>query len=168
MTAINKAAVYRSPRGGITPTGFAALNVGMARGILEGWYTYTRPRKSRGIPIAEDAGNQILAARCHAEIDAAEALYMGNLRDAMARLERHETLDALYVATTRRNVAFACQLSLMAGTRLINAAGGRVLFENNPIQRQYRNLLGGVAHHGVNWKRAAQAFGKIVLQEEAG
>ena len=167
-TAVNTVAVYRSPRGGITPTGFAALNVGMARGILHDWYAFTRPRKSRGIPIAKDAGTQILATRSHAEIDAAEALYLNNLRDAMARLERHEILDPLYIATARRNVAFACQLALKAATRLINSGGGGLLFDDNPIQRQYRNLLGGVAHHGVNWERAAQGFGAVVLDEGAG
>ena len=149
-------------------TGFAALNVGMARGILHDWYAFTRPRKSRGIPIAKDAGTQILATRSHAEIDAAEALYLNNLRDAMARLERHEILDPLYIATARRNVAFACQLALKAATRLINSGGGGLLFDDNPIQRQYRNLLGGVAHHGVNWERAAQGFGAVVLDEGAG
>jgi 3-hydroxy-9,10-secoandrosta-1,3,5(10)-triene-9,17-dione monooxygenase len=160
---INDAAVYRTPRGGITSTGFAALCVGMARGILEDWYTYTRPRKSRGIPIAKQESVQVMAARCHAEIDAAEALYLNIIRDAMRRLERRETLSEMYLATARRNVAYACLTSLEAATRLFNAGGGRLLYEGNPIARQYQNLLGGAAHHGVNWERAAQMFGALTL-----
>lgn len=165
---INKAAIYRTPRGGITSTGFAALCVGMAKGILEDWYAYTRPRKSRGTPIGKQEGVQIMAARCHVEIDAAEALYLNTIRDAMGALERHETLSALDLATARRNVAYACLTSLEAGTRLFNAGGGRLLYEGNAIARQYRNLMGGAAHHGVNWERAAQMFGVLMLDEDAG
>lgn len=164
-TEINNAAVYRTPRGGITSTGFASLCVGMAKGILDDWYAYTRPRKSRGTPIAKQEGTQILAARCHVEIDAAEALYLDTIRDAMRRLERHETLSELDLATARRNVAYACLTSLEAGTRLVNAGGGRLLYDGNPIGRQYRNLMGGAAHHGVNWERAAQMFGVLILAD---
>ena len=81
----------------------------------------------------------------------------------MRRLERRETLSGIYLATARRNVAYACLTSLEAATRLFNAGGGRLLYEGNPIARQYQNLLGGAAHHGVNWERAAQMFGALIL-----
>ncbi|MEE8332320.1 MAG: hypothetical protein V3R85_00615, partial [Alphaproteobacteria bacterium] len=116
--------------------------------------------------IGGQEGTQILAARCHVEIDAAEALYLNTIRDAMRRLERHETLSQLDLATARRNVAYACLTSLEAGTRLLNAGGGRLLYEGNPIARQHRNLMGGAAHHGVNWERAAQMFGALVLRND--
>lgn len=164
---IYKAAIYRTPRGGITSTGFAALCVGMAKGMMEDWYAYTRPRKSRGIPVGQQEGVQIMAAHCHAKIDAAEALYLNTIRDAMRRLELGETLSELDLATSRRNVAFACLTSLEAGTRLFNAGGGRLLFEGNSMERQLRNLIGGAAHHGVNWERAAQMFGALALAEDA-
>lgn len=164
---VYKAAIYRTPRGGITSTGFAALCVGMAKGMMEDWYDYTRPRKSRGIAIGQQEGTQILAAHCHAKIDAAEALYLNTIREAMRRLERHETLSELDLATARRNVAYACLTSLEAGTRLFNAGGGRLLYQGNSMERQLRNLIGGAAHHGVNWERAAQMFGALALAEDA-
>ncbi len=67
--------------------------------------------------------------------------------------------------TSRRNVAFACKLSLKAGTRLFNAAGGRALYEGNGIERQYRNLLGAASHHGVVWDVAATGYGKMLLEQ---
>ncbi len=165
-TKVNKAAVYRTPRGGVTSTGFAALTVGMARGLMDDWYTYTRPRKSRGISIAAKESVQVLAALSHAEIDAAEALYLNAIKDAMCKLENHETLSKLYLATTKRNVAFACQLSLKASTRLFNSCGGRVLFEGNSLERQFRNVLGGASHHGVNWETSAANFGAMMLEDQ--
>ena len=165
-TKINTAPVYRTPRGGITSTGFAALTVGMARGVLEEWYAYTRPRKSRGMPIGKQESTQLLAAKSHVEIDAAEALYLGTIQKAMRRLENNETLSDLDLATAKRNVAYACQLALKASTRLINAGGGRLLFKGNPIERQFRNVLGGASHHGVNWESAAKVFGAMMLDED--
>ena len=163
---VNKAAVYRTPRGGITSNGFAALAVGMARGVVEDWFEYTRPRKSRGIPIADKQSTQIIAARSAAEVDAAEALYLGTIRDAMKVLEAGGTLSAMDLATARRNAAFACQLSLKAGTRVFNAAGGRALFSGQSMERQYRNLLGAVAHHGMVWDVAATGWVKMVMKAD--
>ncbi len=166
--AVNTAPVYKTPRGGITSTGFAALAVGMAQGVLQEWLTYTTPRKSRGIPVAEQPGTQVVAARASAEIDAAEALYLGTIRRAMVVLEAGGKLSEMDLMTSRRNVAFACKLALKAGTRLFNAAGGRALFRGNGIERQYRNLLGAVSHHGVAWDVAASGYGKMLLEEYAG
>lgn len=166
--AVNTAPVYKTPRGGITSTGFAALAVGMAQGVLQEWLTYTGPRKSRGIPVAEQPGTQVVAARASAEIDAAEALYLGTIRRAMVVLEAGGKLSEMDLMTSRRNVAFACKLALKAGTRLFNAAGGRALFRGNGIERQYRNLLGAVSHHGVAWDVAASGYGKMLLEEHAG
>jgi 3-hydroxy-9,10-secoandrosta-1,3,5(10)-triene-9,17-dione monooxygenase len=162
--AVNKAPVYRTPRGGITSTGFAALSVGMARGLVDDWIAYTRPRKSRGIPIADKQSTQIIAARSAAEVDAAEALNLGTVRNAMRVLGEGGTLSPFDLATARRNVAFACKLSLKAGTRVFNAAGGRALFSGASLERQYRNLLGAVSHHGVVWDVAATGWGQMVME----
>lgn len=163
--AVNLAPVYRTPRGGITSTGFAALAVGMARGVFEEWLAYTAPRKSRGIVVAEQPGTQMTAARATAEIDAAEALYLGTIRRAMHVLGEGGTLTEFDLATARRNVAFACKLALKAGTRLFNAGGGRALFAGQGLERQYRNLLGAVSHHGVVWDVAATGYAKRLFEE---
>lgn len=162
--AVNHAPVYRTPRGGITSTGFAALAVGMARGVLEEWLAYTAPRKSRGIPVADQPGTQMTAARASAEIDAAEALYLGTIRNAMTVLEAGGILSEMDLMTSRRNVAYACKLALKAGTKLFNAAGGRALYQGNGIERQYRNLLGAASHHGVQWDPNAMGYGKMLLE----
>jgi alkylation response protein AidB-like acyl-CoA dehydrogenase len=164
-TAINKSFVYRLPRGGgATSSGFASLAVGMAQGVLQEWLTFTGPRKSRGVPVAKRESTQLVAAESAAEIDAAEALYLGSLRAVMHKLSSGEEITPMERATTRRNVAFACQMVLKAGTRLFNTAGGRALFRHNALQRQYRNLLAAAGHHGVTWDTAAAEYGAAVLE----
>ena len=165
-TSINKAAVYRAPRfGGTAAAGFSALAVGMARGVLAEWLAYTGPRTSRGVAIGAQQGMQILAARSAAEIDAAHALYQTIVRGGMRKLEEGGTESSAERLTGRRNIAFACQLSLKAGTRLFNAAGGSALYLKGAMQRQYRNLLGAVAHRGVNWETAAVDYGSALLEQ---
>jgi alkylation response protein AidB-like acyl-CoA dehydrogenase len=166
-TAINKAAVYRTPRGGITSTGFAALAVGMAKGVLEEWLLYTAPRKSRGIAVSDQPGTQMIAAKSSAEIESVEALYFGTITRAMRVLEAVGTLSSFDLATARRNVAFACQVSLKAGTRLFNAGGGRALYRGQGLERQYRNLLGAASHHSAVWDAQATAYGKALLERYA-
>ena len=162
-TVVNTAPVYRTPRGGITTTGFAALTVGIARGVLADWYDYTRPRKSRGIPIAEKQSTHVLAAQASAEIDAASLLYFTTICNAQRKLEAGESFSEVELATSRRNVGMACKMALRAGTRLFNHAGGRALFKGHSLERQYRNLLGAASHHGVNWENLAAGYGKLIL-----
>jgi alkylation response protein AidB-like acyl-CoA dehydrogenase len=165
-TAVNTAPVYRTPRGGITSTGFAALTVGMARGLLEDWLEYTRQRKSRGVAVAAKESIQVLAAETSAKIEAARLLYFSVISEAQRKLESGESFSELDLAISRRNVGYACKLALEAGTRLFNAAGGRVLFEGNSLERQYRNLIGAAAHHGVNWESLAASYGKVILSTD--
>lgn len=167
-TAINTAPVYRTPRGGITSTGFAALAVGMAKGVLEEWLRYTAPRKSRGISVGAQPGTLMTAAKSSAEIDAAEALYFGTISRAMRVLETGGTLSEMDLATARRNVAFTGKLALKAGTRLFNAGGGRALFKGQGLERQYRNLLGAVSHHAMVWDANATTYGTLLLEQYQG
>jgi 3-hydroxy-9,10-secoandrosta-1,3,5(10)-triene-9,17-dione monooxygenase len=165
-TAVNKAPVYRLPRfGGVTSTGFASLAVGMARGVLEEWLAYTGTRTSRGVAIGAQQSIQVLAARAAAEIDAAHALYQATLRSGMRKIEQGVAISSAERLVAKRNVGFACQLALRAGTRLFNAGGGRALYTRGAMQRQFRNLLGAVAHHGVNWESAAAEYGRALLEQ---
>ena len=163
-TKINKAAVYRTPRGGVTSTGFAALTVGIAQGVLEEWLRFTVPRKSRGVVLAEEPGTQQILGRSSAEISAAEALYYGTISRAMRVLEKRKSLTEFDLVTARRNVGFSAKLALKAGTRLFNAAGGRALFKSGSLERQYRNLLGAASHHALVWERHSIDFGRALFK----
>lgn len=165
-TAVNTAVVYRIPRSsGITSSGFSALAVGMAKGVLNEWINATATRKSRGARVAERQTTHEILARSSGEIDAAEALYMTSLHNSAKQIERGEKITPLDRARSKRNVSMAAQLCLQAGTRLFNAAGGRALFLDDPMQRQYRNLLGAVSHHGLVWETAAADYGSLILKE---
>lgn len=162
-TRTNTAAVYRLPRGSLTACLFAAMSVGMAQGVLREWLIYTRNRKSRGKAMDADPGSHIAAGQTSAEIAAAEALYRNTIRDGMRILEAGGSLTESEMLAAKRNCAYACKLSLEAGTRLFNAAGGRAIFRGSALERQYRNLLASAAHFIVGWEGNAIAAGADLI-----
>jgi 3-hydroxy-9,10-secoandrosta-1,3,5(10)-triene-9,17-dione monooxygenase len=165
-TAVNKAPVYRMPRfSGVATAGFSALAIGMARSVLTEWLAVSGTRRSRGVAVGAQQSMHILAARCAAEIDAAHALNQLTARGDMRKIEAGLPLTESERLTGRRNVAFAAQLAYKAGTRLFNAAGGHAIYSKGAMQRQFRNLIGAVAHRGVNWETSAADYGAALLEQ---
>ena len=163
-TAVNTSAVYKTPRGGVTSTGFAALSVGMARSVLNEWLRFTGPRKSRGVPLELQAGNLFVAAEASGEIEAAEALYFNTISRSMRTLEAGGSLDDFDLITARRNVALAVRMAISAGNRLFTASGANALFNEHRLSQQYRNLLASGQHFAVNWNVHAPTYGKKLLE----
>jgi 3-hydroxy-9,10-secoandrosta-1,3,5(10)-triene-9,17-dione monooxygenase len=157
------APVFHLPRGGPSSASYCSVAVGIAEGCLASYYKYTRPRKSRGRPWAQMAGAQIVAATAAAEIEAASRMYLGALREAMGVLERKEPFTKHMQVHGKRNMAYAAQLSMTAVQRLFNDAGGRVLYEDNELQRKFRDVHAAAAHHSLTWHSAAESYGAHVL-----
>ncbi|MEA2906669.1 MAG: hypothetical protein QOI12_4056 [Alphaproteobacteria bacterium] len=154
---------FHLPRGGPSIASFAAVTVGIAEGCLQEYYNYTRPRTSRGTPVAQLAGTQITAATAAAEVEAAARMYLGVLREAMRILERGEPFTKHHQVQGKRNMAYAAMLAIHAVQRLYNDAGGRVLFTDNELQRKFRDAHAAAAHHSLNWYTAAEEYGRHVL-----
>ena len=65
-------------------------------------------------------------------------MYLGAVREAMQVLERREEVSKLMNVQGKRNAAYACQLAMGAVSKLFNAAGGRALYTDSVLQRQFR------------------------------
>jgi 3-hydroxy-9,10-secoandrosta-1,3,5(10)-triene-9,17-dione monooxygenase len=164
-TEVNKAPVYRISRGIHTSCLFSALSVGMAQGLLDEWLSYTGSRVSHGVAVRSQPAAQMIAGECSAQIAAAEALYLGTIRESMQALAAGRTPDEVALSVVKRNAAFACKLALEAGTRLFNAAGGRVIFRGAALESRYRNLLASTSHFSVTWDTNALACGRALLEK---
>jgi 3-hydroxy-9,10-secoandrosta-1,3,5(10)-triene-9,17-dione monooxygenase len=163
-TLINRTPVYRVPRSAIAPLPFAGIAIGIAEGFIEEYLRYTRPRKSRGVPMAELMGTQIAAGRAASEVEAAARLNLATARDAMAVLARGELLPQRQRFQTRCNAAIAAQLALGAVQQLFNMAGGRTLYQSNVLQRLMRDMLAAASHHALDWNAATANYGRELLE----
>ncbi len=157
--------ISKLPRGGVSAVSYTSVCVGVAEGFLESYLKYTGPRKSRGNPVADGVGVQMGIGQASAEIEAASRLYIGAVRECMQTLERGETPSKYSGVQGKRNAAFACQLATTAVQRLFNAAGGRALYTDGVLQRQFRDCYAAAAHHSVVWDGAAAEYGKFVLEQ---
>ena len=155
--------VSKLPRGGVSAVSYTAVAVGVAQGFLENYLAWTSTRRSRGARVAADVGIQISAGVSAAEIEAAERLYLGAIRETMETLERHESVTPHMGVQGKRNAAFAAQLAMTAVQRLFNAAGGRALYTDSALQRQFRDVFAASAHHSLTWDSAAAAYGRFRL-----
>ena len=137
----------------------------MAQGLMDEWLKYTNKRISRGTKVSEKPSSHIVAGECGAAIEAAKALNTTTGVEAMALLDTGTELSQIELLQAKRNSAWACRTALNSGTRLFNAAGGRAIFSDNPLERKYRNLLASAAHHIVDWETSALESGRAMIDE---
>jgi 3-hydroxy-9,10-secoandrosta-1,3,5(10)-triene-9,17-dione monooxygenase len=158
------APVTKLPRGGVSAVSYTAVAVGVAAGFVDNYYKFTGPRKSRGNSVSDDVGIQIGAGIASAELEAAQRMYRGAVRETMQVLERGEEVTPHMQVQGKRNAAYAAQLAMSAVQRLFNAAGGRALYADNVLQRQFRDCYAASAHHSIVWDGAAADYGRYMLR----
>jgi len=162
-TLFYSAPVTKLPRGGVSAVSYTAVVVGVAQGFLQNFCEITSPRLSREKSVAQNPGIQLSVGQAAAEIEAAERMYLGAIRETMETLARGEEVSAHQHAQGKRNACYAAQLCLNAVQRLYNIAGGRALHNSSVLQRQFRDCFAAAAHHSLVWESAAMDYGKYVL-----
>ena len=161
-TLFYSSSISKLPRGGVSAVSYTAVAVGVAQGFLENYLASTATRR----PRAAEPGIQISAGVSAAEIEAAERMYLGAIRETMETLERGEKVTPHMGRQGKRNACYAAQLAMSAVQRLFNAAGASALYMDNPLQRQFRDVYAASAHHALDWESAAAAYGRFRLGVE--
>ncbi len=157
--------VFRMPRGGVSAASYAAVALGSAQAMLKTYCEYSGPRKSRGKAVADEPGTQMVIGLASSELEAADRMYMGALRETMQVLERGEKVSRAQQVQGKRNCCYAAQLAMQAAHRLFNSAGGRALFLDNVMQRQFRDCFAASAHHSLSWDAASMEYGRYQLDQ---
>jgi 3-hydroxy-9,10-secoandrosta-1,3,5(10)-triene-9,17-dione monooxygenase len=162
-TKINTASVFRTPRASVAALGFTALAIGIAEAFLATYLAHTRARNSRGLAVAEFGSTQIGLAKATGQIEGAAAHMTAALRrwvdlmDSGGQLDAHEKLKARFEA------AFIARQCLDAVEALFAASGGHAIFNDNPLQRQLRDLIAVCTHRGLYLDESGLNFGKSAL-----
>lgn len=161
-TQVNTAGIYRL---GIPQSCFAAVGVGIAEGFLEEYVRFTRPRKSRGVAVAELGGTQISIGVACAEIESAALVNSHVATSAMHAVSDGKHLSRQQKLRGKRDSAYACQVVLATVMRLYNSAGGRALAQGNAMERQLRDLIAVASHHSIVWDDIAREYGELRLND---
>jgi 3-hydroxy-9,10-secoandrosta-1,3,5(10)-triene-9,17-dione monooxygenase len=96
-------------------------------------------------------------------MDAAEALMLKDCAEGMRFAEAGEVAPIEDKVRWRRDGAYAAHLCTRAVDVIFTAAGGGAIYENNPIQRAWRDIHAANAHFGVNWDANGITYGRVAL-----
>ncbi|HEY1507124.1 MAG TPA: hypothetical protein VGF92_22675 [Stellaceae bacterium] len=162
-TAFNRASVFRTPRASVAALGFTALAVGIAETFLAAYLAHTRARNSRGLAVAEFGSTQMGLAKATGQIEGAAAHMTAALRHWVDRMDAGRTLDAHEKLKARFEAAFIARQCLDAVQALFAASGGHAIFNNNPLQRQLRDLIAVCTHRGLYLDESGLNYGRSAL-----
>ncbi len=148
---------------------FGASLLGPMLGAAEGAYadyrdiTAVREGALFGGKIAELVQVQQRLAESAAEIKAARLMYESNNRILHERGAAGVSMSATDLLEMNRDRAFVAKLLITAVTRLVRQMGAMGLYDDNPVQRHYRDLTAMGTQIAVNWDRNVTPFGKSEL-----
>jgi 3-hydroxy-9,10-secoandrosta-1,3,5(10)-triene-9,17-dione monooxygenase len=113
--------------------------------------------------LADHATTQARLGEAAAAADAAENLLIDNCRRAMATAERSEVPSTAEKIRLRRDGAYAARLCTRAVDLLFEAGGAEFLYEDNYMQRAFRDIHAAQSHYSLAWDVAASSTGKFML-----
>jgi alkylation response protein AidB-like acyl-CoA dehydrogenase len=157
--------LYRAPVWTFVPFTISAPANGIARGALESFIDEMRARETSfdHSAMAKKPGMHMRVAEASAMIDAGDLLYKRSFRETMDKLEAGETLSLEHRARSRRDQGYSVLLAKRGAETLLAGTGGRGLFEQNHVQRAYRDLVAVSGHIVANWDAPAYSYGSIML-----
>ena len=161
----NPGAIYRVPFVAGLSQMLTGIPLGISQGAFDTFVEALRGKASRysGKNLADLTPVQMRVAEAGACLDAARAVLRKSCMDAQAIAERGDAPDLLTKAAWRRDGAFAAQLAQRAMDIVFKGSGGTALFDENSMQRSFRDLNAANAHISMIWDAQASTYGRIAL-----
>ena len=163
--AANPGPIFRIPLFAALPHMLIGIPLGIAQGAYDIFLEGLRVRASRysGKSLADMTALQMKVAEASACIDAARLVLRSGCFAAQAIAERGQVPDLTTKVTWRRDGAFAAQLCGRAMDLIFKSAGATGLYDEQPLQRAFRDLNAANAHITMMWDAQATTFGRVAL-----
>jgi len=163
--AANPGPIYRVPFVAGLSHMLTGIPLGIAQGAYDSFVEGLRGRVSRysGKILSDLTAVQMRVAEAGACLDAARVLLRHDCMAAQAIAERGDVPDMLTKAAWRRNGAFAAQLAQRAMDIVFKASGGTALYDDNAMQRSFRDFNAANAHISMIWDAQAATYGRVAL-----
>ncbi len=157
--------VYRAPIWSFVPFTISAPACGVAQGALDAFIAEMMVRDDlfAHSPLAKKPGMHVRVAEASAMIDCADLLYKRSYRETIDKVLAGEVPSLAFRARSRRDQGFCVKLAKAAVGLLVDAGGGRGLYDTNHVQRSFRDLQAISGHIVATWDVAAYSYGQIAL-----
>ena len=159
------APLYRLPVFDMFPYVVAGASLGIAQGAIEVFVEETRHRITAYSTtlLADYATTQARLGHAAAAVAAAERILIGNCKEAMAMAVSRAVPATDQKIRLRRDAAYAAHLCTESVDLLFGAGGGEFLFNQQSIQRSFRDVHAANSHYALAWDIATTMSGKSLL-----
>jgi alkylation response protein AidB-like acyl-CoA dehydrogenase len=157
--------VYHAPIWSFVPFTISAPACGIAQGALESFVDEMKVRDDSFAhsPLSKKPGMHARVAEASAMIDSGDLLYKRSYRETIDKILAGEVPSLEFRARSRRDQGYCVKQAKAAVGLLIDAVGGRGLFESNHVQRSFRDLQAVSGHIVASWDVAAYSYGQMAL-----
>lgn len=166
---VNNGDVYRIPLFAQSSVALCSPIMGMAQGAFDEFVGSTRERVTRGSPlsgpspVAEFPAVQLGVGEAAACIDSARLLVDRDCKDIMSSVAAGRGLTVEQRARNKGDLGFAAQLATRAVDKLLETAGAGALFNENRLQRFWRDVHAGAAQISMRWSIVGALYGRVTL-----
>lgn len=159
------APLYRLAVFDMFPYVVAGAALGIAQGALEVFSEDIRHRITAYSTtlLADYATTQARLGHAAAAVAGAERILMGNCREAMEIAAGKAVPTREHKIRLRRDGAYAAHLCTGAVDLLFGAGGGEFLYNQQAIQRSFRDIHAANSHYALAWDIATTMAGKSLL-----
>jgi indole-3-acetate monooxygenase len=134
--------LYRMSSGTCYQMGFAGVACGIAKGALDDFIDMARNKVPRGAkyPLRDNAVVQSNIAQAVINVRAARAYLLQSMADIWKDLQAGKLISADQRITIRGAATNAIHKAREAVDTVYNAAGATAIFENQPLERRFRDI----------------------------
>ena len=158
---------YRVPLRTLLGWDLVSPLVGIAYGVIDEFVARTRAQAT-GARTAESVPMQVRLAQAAAEVDAARAMFLADIRFTLAAGAAGTRIPEIDRARDARDRAFVSNLCMAAINRLFEASGAHSLFQTEAIQRFHRDAHALTHRDLMLLDLAGQTYARLLLQEGSG
>ena len=164
-TKLHTDPVYRTPIWSFVPFTISAPACGVAQGALDAFIDEMKVRDNSFAhsPLSKKPGMHARVAEASAMIDCGDLLYKRSYRETIDKILAGEVPTLEFRARSRRDQGYCVKLAKAAVGLLIDAGGGRGLYETNHVQRSFRDLQAISGHIVASWDVVAFSYGQMAL-----
>jgi alkylation response protein AidB-like acyl-CoA dehydrogenase len=156
--------LLRAPRGFLVSFGLPAVAFTLARRGLDLVGIAMRTRLSRGTRVMADSELvQQQLGEAAAEIETAILIMHARRDESLAMVDLGAAIPPEFVVRNRRDVAFAVWQSRRGLERLVELTGARAVYDAEPLQRFWRDVVTISTHAAVARHLAMVPSGRLLL-----
>jgi alkylation response protein AidB-like acyl-CoA dehydrogenase len=154
----------RAPRGLLVPFSLPCVAFTLARRALELVANSLRTRLSRGTRVVgESEVVQQQLGEAAAEIETAVLIMHARRDETLALTDSGAAITPAMVMRNRRDIAFAVRQLRRGVERLVELAGARTVYDTEPLQSLWRDILTISTHSVVSRHTAMVPYGRFLL-----